>query len=150
MAKKYSLEVNFSLPRYEVGEVTLTGVQLGHQLEGEVMLISGEDINCRGIWMEIGYHERGNGTPQEGRLEQIMIFKGNLLKGKPFVHRILFDVPPTAPMTYSGEYIKYIWFVRIRIDIPFWFDKREEFEFAVIPRLVRKREEIDFSKFPCN
>lgn len=145
---KYSLEVNFIIPRYEVRGITIEGVQQGQTLEGEVILKPYVDMNCRGVWMEIGYMERGQGSHEENRMLENMIFEGSLQQNRPLSHHILFKIPENAPPTYKGEIVEIAWFVRIRIDIPFWFDKREEFEFMVIPRFAKIKDDIDFKKLP--
>jgi hypothetical protein len=136
MAEKYSLKVNFVMPRHEIQGTTLTGVQPGETLEGEALLTTYEDINCRGVWLEIGYHDRGSGTPNDNRLFQTMFYEGKLQANKPLTHLFRFTIPETGPVSYEGQIVKIEWYVRIRIDIPFWFDKREEFPFNVIPTLV--------------
>ena len=145
MADKYKLEVNFAIPNYEIHGTTVEGVQPGERLEGEVLFHPFEDVNCRGVFIEIGHHEKGRGTPYENRLVQSMIFEGSLRRNQPFSHHILFQIPDSVPPSYSGEYVTIEWFVRIRLDIPFWFDKREEFPFKVIPKLVKSKEEVDFT-----
>jgi hypothetical protein len=141
MAEKYKIEVNLDLPRHQAGDRTLTGIQPGGRLEGEMILTPYEDVNCRGVWLEIGYNEGGFGSPHEERMVEAKIFEGNLKKNVPVAHQIIFQVPENAPMSYHGEYVKIEWYVRARIDIPLWFDKREEFHFNVIPKLVTSREE---------
>lgn len=40
-------------------------------------------------------------------------------------------VPVNAPPTYNGQALKSKWFVKVKIDIPFWFDKNIEKEVVV-------------------
>ncbi|MCD4782694.1 MAG: hypothetical protein K8T10_02570 [Candidatus Eremiobacteraeota bacterium] len=143
MAKKYELEVNFALPQHIIRGMTLEGVQPGGMLEGEIILTPFEEVNCRGVWLEIGYREGGNGTPYEDRLLETMICKGRLHANESFSHHLLYQLPDNVPISYTGDYVKIEWYIRIRIDIPFWFDTREEFPFRVIPRILRSRNEID-------
>jgi len=142
MGNKYNLEVNFATPQYVVRGMTLEGVQPGGILEGEIILTPFEKINCRGVWLEIGYEEKGQGTPAGEMFLQIMIYKGELQANESFSHHLVYQLPPNAPITYMGDYVQIHWYVRIRIDIPFWFDIREEFPFRVIPRILKSRDEF--------
>lgn len=147
MAEKYRLEVNLIQPQYHVDNVTVEGIQIGDNLEGEVILSVMENVNCRGVWIEIGYHDRGSGTPNENRLIQTMIFEGELRRNQNYSHHILFQIPERGPTSYQGKLVKIEWFVRIRIDIPYWFDKRKEFYFNVLPKFISSRDEVDYSIF---
>lgn len=142
MAKNYEAKVNFIIPRHEVGGRTLVGVQPGETLQGELILESKEDINCRGVWIEIECKETGNGTNSYTRVHESKIFEGALRKDEQISHQISFQIPLGMPLTYAGQYVRFQWVVRLRIDIPLWFDPREEFEFTVLPRLVRSKEEV--------
>lgn len=142
MPDKYDLTVNFALSNYEVRGVSLNGIMPGQILEGEALLNPYEDVNCRGLWLEIGYWDRGRGTPHENRLVQDMFYQGNLQRNQAISHRIQFQIPDRGPVTYAGENVNIDWFVRIRVDIPMWFDKRYEYPFNVIPRFIASREEV--------
>lgn len=145
MGERYELKINLVIPRYQIRGITLEGLQPGESLEGEVILTPREEINCRGVWLEIGWFDRGKGTSHENRLMEAMFFQGKLKAGETLAHRITFAIPKEAPVSYAGQLVTVEWYVRVRIDIPFWFDIREERYFRVIPHLVRERDEADFS-----
>lgn len=137
MSEKYDLTTKIEINKHKMGEKTIEGICIGETLNGEISLTPYSDINCRGLWLEIGYNERGNGTPHESRLLQTMFYQGQLKKDLPVNHRFSFVIPPNGPITYKGTYVNFIWYIRVRIDIPFWFDKREEKEFTVLPKIQK-------------
>lgn len=145
MADKYDLQVNFALPKYTVRGITLEGVMPGETLEGEILLKPFEDVKCRGLWLEIGFWDRGQGTPNENRLLETKIHEGDLRKNQPFSYHLQFEIGPGAPPTYLGQSVKIEWFVRVRVDVPLWFDKRHEFFFNVLPHIVASPEDINLS-----
>jgi hypothetical protein len=142
MADKYSIAVNFALPRYNIKGRTLEGVFPGEKLDGEIVLKSLCDINCRGVWLEIGYIEKGNGSPHEERMVEVMFHKGTLAKNQIITQGLNFHIPDNAPVSYKGKYFEILWFVRARVDIPMWFDDRKEFHFNVLPFMVNSKEDI--------
>ena len=147
MSKKYDLNVNFILPRYQIKEHSLQGIQLGGTLEGEVVMVPFEDVNCRGVWVEIGYHGRGKGSPYTNKLSEKMVYQGKLVQNQPVSHQILFTIPYDSPVTYQGDYVTIDWYVQVRIDIPFWFDVREEFPFRVLPCFAEDINDINLDNF---
>lgn len=147
MSNKYDLSVNLIMPQYQVKGQDLKGVQVGGRLEGEVVLVPFEEVNCRGVWLEIGYNAKGKGTPHTEKLFENMIFQGKLSREQPLAYQITFDIPAKAPVSYAGEYVRIEWFVQIRIDIPFWFDIREEFPFRVLPCFAERMEELNLEQF---
>ncbi len=42
-----------------------------------------------------------------------------------------YTIPKNAPQTYNGQALRSRWFVKVKIDIPFWFDKNIEKEVIV-------------------
>lgn len=150
MNRKYDLSVNLITPQYHIKGQDLRGIMVGDRLEGEVVLIPFEDVNCRGVWMEVGYKANGKGTPHTEKLFENMIFQGKLTREQPLAHHIQFDVPANAPVSYAGGYVRIEWYVQIRIDIPFWFDIREEFPFRVLPCFAERMEDLNLEKFRIN
>lgn len=145
MADKYKLDVNFYLPRYNVRGKTLKGLQPGGTLEADIELTAYEEVKIRGIWLVIGWGEKGRGTPSEHRLVEEMIYHGSLFPRDRFDHHVNFRIPENANVTYCGNYVTVEWFIRIRLDVPFWFDKRENFPFMVLPRMYRSLDDINMS-----
>ncbi|MDQ7822587.1 MAG: hypothetical protein RDV48_07295 [Candidatus Eremiobacteraeota bacterium] len=135
MAGSYELRVKIDEKYHRLGDIEVSGTPCGGSFEGDIVLIPSEDVNCRGLWLEIGYKEGGMGTPHDQQMVQEMFFHGNLIRNNPVEKHFAFKVPREGPVTYKGSYAKFEWYVRVRIDIPFWFDKREEREFTVLPRL---------------
>ncbi|MBI2267407.1 MAG: hypothetical protein HYU64_19945 [Armatimonadetes bacterium] len=139
MAKKYDLTISLeNLEELVLNGKRVEGICLGSQLQGTVHFTAVENVNARGLHLEIGYNEHGNGTPCEHQLIDTMFFKDDLVAGQPMEHRFVFPIPDDGPVTYHGKYVNFDWFVRIRVDIPFWPDKREKFPFIVLPRIRRK------------
>lgn len=144
---KYDIYVHLQLPEYKTGIYTLKGVPPGGKLKGYLQVTPNEHFNCRRIWGEFGYYDKGVGTPNENRLESVILHEGEMLKGSTIKEGFSFQAPLIGPVSYEGEYVKIVWFLRIRVDIPFWFDDRREYNFKVIPRVVDSPERINFKPF---
>lgn len=137
MPNKYYANVKFKQTACQICGNSLNGVQPGDTLNADILINPREDVDCRGVWIEIALMETGHGSPYEKRLQNIEIHKGAMRRGEPIPHSISFQVPKRLPPTYHGDYVKFRWIIRIRIDVPLWFDDRDEYEFIVIPRIVK-------------
>lgn len=76
MGDQYDLQVKLDVPSYSLKGTNIKGVQIGNYLLGEIIFTPFKDIKCRGVHLEIGYWDTGNGTPHENRLFEGMIFEG--------------------------------------------------------------------------
>jgi len=143
MADNYSLSITVNENEYTLRQKQVKGTSVGDTLSFNVRLEPHEDIKCTGVWLEIGYHERGNGSLHDERLVQKMFYTGELRRFNAIDQDFVYDIPSEGPITYTGTYVKFNWYIRIRIDIPLWFDPREEREFIVLPRIMESEEEMD-------
>lgn len=135
MARHYDIQVNIELPEYRIAGQTVRGYALGDTAEVSVRLVPRQTIKCRGIWLEFGYREHGQGSTWEHLLINEMVFTRSLQHGAEWTHLFTQELPSEGPVSYAGKYVNYTWFVRYRIDIPIWPDHREEFPFTVLPNL---------------
>lgn len=136
MADNYSLSITVNEHEYTLGNTKLTGTTVGDKLSFHIRLEPHVDIKCRGVWLEAGYQEGGNGTNHEERIVQEMFYTGELRRFNVVDQNFSFQIPAEGPITYSGTYVNFTWYIRIRIDIPLWFDPREQKEFRVLPRIM--------------
>jgi hypothetical protein len=143
MADNYSLTVTVNEHVHTLGNTKLTGTSVGDELSFHIRLEPHEDIKCSGVWLEIGYHEGGNGSLHDERLVQKMFYTGELRRFNVIDQDFLYDIPSEGPISYAGTYVKFNWYIRIRIDIPLWFDPREEREFRVLPRIMESEDDMD-------
>ena len=94
-----------------------------------------EALNGRGVLCWVGCRIHGSGTDEEITLHaEQTIHEGALNPGQPVSFPIEVSVPGSGPVSYVGRYVKLEWVVRVRIDIPLWFDKRMYVPFIVTPR----------------
>jgi len=143
VSEKYSLSINLEEQEYTFGQTRVKGTSVGDTLVFHIRLEPQADIKCKGVWLEIGYQERGNGTSHDERIVQEMFYTGDLRHFNVVNQKFTFRIPIEGPISYSGTYVNFTWYVRIRIDLPLWFDPREQKEFKVLPRITESEEDID-------
>lgn len=132
---KYDIKFLINPQKYNIAGNIIEGTPVGQDITGKILLNPYIDIKCRGLWLEIGYREHGNGTPYENRLFNEKFYDGPLTKYSQIEKPFKFTIPSSGPITYNGHYVKIDWFVRLRIDIPIWPDPREQLNFKVIPAI---------------
>ncbi len=114
-------------------------VQAGQTLTGELTLRVPHDVNARGVLLEVSCKVHGRGTDEKvAAIEESKIYEGDLRAGQDLQVPFEAHISGAGPCTYHGRYIKMDWAVRVRIDVPMWFDKRYEFPFTVVPRVRDK------------
>jgi hypothetical protein len=114
-------------------------VQAGGALNGEVLIQVPSDVNARAVLLEVSCNVHGRGTGEQVEaLPEHRVYEGDLHAGQEL--RVPFEarISVAGPCTYQGRYIKMDWAVRVRLDVPLWFDKRYEFPFTVVPRVVAR------------
>lgn len=113
------------------------GFHPGDDVEGTFRFTPGKSYNnCRGLQLEAGFKEHGQGSGSEHRLVDERVYEGPLTAGRMVERSFRFKLPGDGPITYAGHNVNFTWFVRIRIDIPMWFDKREEHHFRVLAHCI--------------
>jgi hypothetical protein len=112
-------------------------VPAGTTRELKLTLEAQEPVHCRGLLVWIGCMIGGKGHGEKLALcKEESVYAGDLLPGRPIEAPIRLVVPPTAPVTYFGSYVRFQWVVRVRVDIPVWRDRTVELPFVVTPQAV--------------
>jgi len=112
-------------------------IPAGTTRELKLVIEAQEPVHCRGLLVSIGCRIGGKGAADWVPLcREESVYAGDLTPGQPIEAPIRLVVPPTAPVTYTGTYVRFDWLVRVRVDIPIWRDRTVELPFIVTPQAV--------------
>lgn len=104
----------------------------GDLLQGTVTLYPDSDVNCRHVYVHIGWHTEGRGTLYSQKLNTQDLFQGDLLAGRPMSLAFGFQLPQ-EPWSYDGHYVSIVWDVTVQLDVPWKKDLQQRQVFVVRP-----------------
>lgn len=128
-------EVNFHLPDRVLMEETIECViDIAAKSDAklrkiEVELFCKETAITRGTSSHYSYNTAYNDL-------RIPVGETYLRQGESFQLRETFQLPAFTTPTMKGSNHMVEWFVRLRLDVPWWPDTRAEREFVVLPCIV--------------
>ncbi len=104
----------------------------GSTLRCNAQLLPQQDIKARNTTLWVQWHTEGRGDKDTGKGNPIVIAEGNLQNGVP-IYQTYDLVLPNQPWSYSGHYIKIIWSVQVKVDIPRAKDYTAGVQFVMLP-----------------
>jgi len=136
-------EVDFSFEIHQLRELPLAEAEqkknaayVGGQLTGKVRLKSQEDINCRGLTVELGWHTDGKGDKDRQAVVKETKDLMEIFAGQEIEMPFSLAVPEQGPISYKGKLLSITWTLRAVIDIPGRPDISAEEEITVLPAVV--------------
>lgn len=112
----------YPFPRYLPGE-TITGF---------VDVTTGQDVNCKHLYIRMAWHTEGRGDKDRQMLSEMDVFQGTLYANSP--QRFLFTFfAPREPWSYAGKLINIVWAVEVDVDVPWKINPRHEQAFILAP-----------------
>jgi hypothetical protein len=109
----------------------------GEIVTGEVIVKTGEAIDCKDLTLERLWVTQGQGNAEHGELMKQSLGAGKWPAGS--TERFRFRAPvPAGPVSYAGTLVNVKWLLRARADIPWARDAKGEIEFTVRPPPARE------------
>ncbi len=102
----------------------------GEPVRGVVRVCAHESVRCRGIRLEYRWQTHGRGNTARETLSSQTLHEGALPVGETMELPFEIEVPP-LPITYHGHYLNIDHYLEARVDVPLWFDIKEERELLV-------------------
>ncbi len=104
----------------------------GEVLNGTVTLYPDSDVNCRHVYVHVGWHTEGRGTLYAQKIESQDVFQGDLQAGRPMSFPFSFNLPE-EPWSYDGHYVSIVWDVTVQLDVPWGKDVQQSQVFVLRP-----------------
>lgn len=104
----------------------------GELVTGKVNVRVNKDVNCRGLLISGYWKTHGRGNRDDGNYDETNVFSGEMQAGQSY--EFPFEITaPSGPLTYRGKLINVDHYVRVRVDIPWAIDPKQEDEFILLP-----------------
>lgn len=104
----------------------------GSSLQGTVIAIPDQDVNCRRFTVQLLWHTTGRGSRYTETVSELDLYQGTLQAGMP--RSFDFDfVLPNQPWSFEGHYINIVWKVQVQVDVAWASDPKDEIAFVLRP-----------------
>jgi hypothetical protein len=107
----------------------------GGVVSGTLVLRPEEDVTVQASSVSLHWRTEGRGDKNEMEVGSVDLGALGALSPRE-ERRFAFELPihPDGPVTYDGKLIRVIWEIRVHLDVPWAWDKRQEFPVRVVPR----------------
>lgn len=112
---------------------------VGGRVKGRVSISAPVATKTRKITIDLTWKTEGRGNPDKKSVDSVTIHEGELYDGAMINHDFELTLPEDGPITYDGHYIRIVWTVVVRIDIPWAKDVFERADFTVLPQYADAR-----------
>lgn len=92
----------------------------GDTISGTITIIPQKEMNCKHVYLRLGWHTEGRGNRDHAYIEDSDIYQGVLPANVPFIHNFSCTLP-REPWSFSGQYVSIVWDVAVAVDVPEWF-----------------------------
>jgi len=123
----------------------------GEPVRGEVVVVTDQDVSCKGLTVELLWQTHGAGNTDRTVLETLALAPGPWSPG--LRHRYPFSfTAPGRPLTYHGHFLNVDHCVAARADLPWALDPKVCEEYLLLPGPESYREHlatpVDFTVTP--
>lgn len=111
-------------------------VVCGEPMSGTVTWTPESEKSPRKITLTFGWRTEGRGSTAS---EDVIICEhdpGVISARRPVEMPFEIQIPEEVPVSFNGELIRVIWSLKVRVDLPWAFDEKHEWEFRVLGRQV--------------
>lgn len=109
---------------------------LGDTLRGKIAWTPEKDMTPRKINLVFGWHTEGRGSTAEDDVISCEHDCGAVVAGQTVEIPFKVTIPDDVPVSFDGELIRLIWSLKVRVDVPWAFDIKEDRAFRVLgPRV---------------
>lgn len=101
---------------------------LGGTISGRVRMTTDDVVNCRRLYVTVGWHTEGRGDRDSEEIFDLTLHEGELYPGDE--HEYPFSCPlPDGPISYAGHLINIIWEVHAQLDLAWKRDPKTTRQF---------------------
>ena len=104
----------------------------GDEVSGTVHVSVNADVQCNGFTLEHYWRTHGRGNTATGKMETVVLARGNWQAGQSYSYPFSFAAPD-GPPTYRGRYLNIDHYVKARVDVPWAVDPKLEEEYILLP-----------------
>ncbi len=112
---------------------------VGGRVKGRVSISAPVATKTKKITVELVWKTEGRGNENKDTVDSTTIHEGELYDGAMINCDFELTLPEHGPITYDGHYIRILWAVVVRIDIPWAKDVFEQAEITVLPQYADAR-----------
>ena len=104
----------------------------GEELVALIQIRPEQEINCREVWVYVGWHTEGKGDRNSAAVYSEPISITKLSPDEPVMHELHYQLP-NSPWSYQGELIRLVWTVHVKIDVAMMPDINHHEPFVLQP-----------------
>lgn len=104
----------------------------GEDLVALIQVRPEKQINCRDVWVSVGWHTEGKGDRDSDKVYGEPVGVTTISPQAPVVHELHYQLPP-SPWSYQGELIRLVWTVHVKVDIAMMPDINHHEPFVLQP-----------------
>ena len=112
---------------------------VGDLVKGRVSIDAPVATKTKKITVDLNWKTEGRGNQNKDTVDSVTIHEGELYDGAMINSEFELKLPDDGPVTYDGHYIRIVWAVVVRIDIPWATDVFEHTEITVLPQYADAR-----------
>ncbi|PCI39915.1 MAG: hypothetical protein COB53_02350 [Elusimicrobia bacterium] len=119
----------------EIEFINASNQVAGGAVAGQLILQPKEDVRIQASSVSLHWRTEGRGDTNEAEVSKVDLGALGDLSSRD-QRRFAFELPihPDGPITYDGTLIRVIWEVRVHLDVPWGWDKKQVFPVRVVPR----------------
>jgi hypothetical protein len=95
----------------------------GDTVRGDVVVTTDQEVSCKALKIELGWHTHGIGNTDRQALDEIVTDAQQWSPGREYTYPFSFTAP-RQPLTYHGHYLNVDHHVAARADLPWAIDPR--------------------------
>lgn len=104
----------------------------GTLISGRVEIMPKQNLDCKGILIELKWFTRGRGEMDEEIVSEKVVQRNVLTAGES-LHESFSFLLPSKPWSFNGRYLNLVWVVHVKLLLPFKTDAEANLPFVMAP-----------------